>query len=79
MNEQRKELNEFIRASGLFDAVVDFDAALLDPQTGGMRAEYAPDSAFGGPGDFLHPNRAGYKKMGEAAAQVALPLAARTR
>lgn len=67
---QRRELNEFIRTSDIFDAVIDFDTALLDPETGGMQAVFAPDSAFGGPGDFLHPNRAGYKKMAETAAQV---------
>ncbi len=79
IDAERKELNEFIRNSGLFDAVVDFDAALLDPETGRMRPEFAPDSAFGGPGDFLHPNRAGYKKMGEAAASVPFPFAAAAR
>jgi lysophospholipase L1-like esterase len=35
---KRKVLNAFIRAGGLFDGVADFDAATLDPQTGGMRA-----------------------------------------
>ena len=61
---KRKALNEFIRSSGLFDAVVDFDAATLDPQTGGLKPEMIPDATTGGPGDKLHPNRTGYHAMG---------------
>ena len=60
---QRKLLNAFIRTGGLFDSVVDFDAATLDPATGGMRPEFVPESTTGGPGDKLHPNRAGYQAM----------------
>jgi lysophospholipase L1-like esterase len=63
---QRKALNEFIRTSGLFDGVADFDKATLDPQTGGLKAEFVPESTTGGPGDKLHPNRAGYLAMGLA-------------
>ena len=62
----RKELNEFIRSGGVFDGVADFDKATTDPQTGAMRAEFVPDSTTGGPGDKLHPNRAGYLAMGMA-------------
>jgi lysophospholipase L1-like esterase len=62
-DQKRKSLNEFIRGSGLFDGVADFDKATLDPQTGGLRAEFVPDSTIGGPGDKLHPNRAGYLAM----------------
>jgi lysophospholipase L1-like esterase len=65
-DEKRKALNEFIRTSGLFDAVVDFDRVILDPQTGGMRAEFVPESTTGGKGDKLHPNRYGYLNMGMA-------------
>src|SRR5262245_42165293 len=65
-DQQRKELNSFIRTSGVFDAVADFDQATLDPQTGGLRPEFVPDSTAGGPGDKLHPNRAGYLAMGTA-------------
>ncbi|WP_206361763.1 GDSL-type esterase/lipase family protein [Pseudomonas sp. ICMP 561] len=64
-NAKRQELNEFIRTSGLFDAVADFDAATLDPETGGMKKEYVADSTVGGTGDKLHPNRAGYQAMAE--------------
>ncbi len=60
---KRKALNEFIRTSGLFDGVADFDKATLDPQTGGLKAEFVPESTTGGPGDKLHPNRAGYLAM----------------
>jgi lysophospholipase L1-like esterase len=63
-DEKRKALNAFIRASGLFDAVVDFDAVTLDAATGGLKAEFVPDSTAGGPGDKLHPNRTGYHAMG---------------
>jgi lysophospholipase L1-like esterase len=65
-DDKRKALNEFIRAGGLFDGVADFDAATIDPKTGGMRAEFVPESTTGGPGDKLHPNRMGYLAMGTA-------------
>lgn len=63
---RRKALNAFIRDSGVFDEVADFDAATLDPETGGIRPKFVPDSTTGGPGDKLHPNRAGYLAMGRA-------------
>ena len=60
----RKALNDFIRSSGgVFDGVADFDRATLDPATGEMRAEFVPESTTGGPGEKLHPNRAGYQAM----------------
>jgi hypothetical protein len=31
-----------------------------------MRPEFVPDSTIGGPGDKLHPNRAGYLAMAAA-------------
>jgi lysophospholipase L1-like esterase len=65
-DEKRKAINEFIRTSGLFDGVADFDKATLDPQTDGLKAEFIPESTTGGPGDKLHPNRAGYLAMGTA-------------
>jgi len=65
-NDKRKALNEFIRTSGLFDGVVDFDKATLDPATGELKAEFVPESTTGGPGDKLHPNRAGYLAMGNS-------------
>ena len=60
---KRKALNDFIRSSGVFDAVVDFDAVTLDRATGGIKPEFVPESTMGGAGDKLHPNRAGYVAM----------------
>ena len=61
----RKQLNEFIRTSGIFDGVIDFEAAVLDPATGAMMEVFTPNSD-GGPGDWLHPNRIGLQAMGAA-------------
>jgi len=62
---RRKALNDFIRASGTFDAVIDFDKAVIDPLSGGLKLEFVPESTTGGPGDKLHPNRTGYLAMGQ--------------
>jgi len=63
----RKTINQFIRTSGLFDGVVDFDAATLDPATANVKAAYMPNSQFTQlPWDYLHPNHAGYNAMGLA-------------
>jgi lysophospholipase L1-like esterase len=58
-DRQRRALNQFLRLTDLFDGLVDFDAALADPQTGALRPAF--DS-----GDGLHPGRAGYAAMGQA-------------
>jgi lysophospholipase L1-like esterase len=56
----REAVNSWIRTSGVYDAVVDFDAATRDPANPQrLRAEFDP-------GDHLHPNDAGYKAMAEA-------------
>ena len=65
-DEKRQALNQFIRMPGAFDGVVDFDSATIDPATGGLKPEFVPESTTGGPGDKLHPNRAGYLAMGNA-------------
>ena len=65
-NARRQAVNTFIRTSGVFDAVADFDAATVDPNTGALREEFVPNSTVGGAGDRLHPNRAGYQAMGHA-------------
>jgi lysophospholipase L1-like esterase len=65
-DDKRKRLNDFIRSSGLFDGVIDFDKAVIDPRTGGLKAEFVPNSTVGGDGDKLHPNRAGYLAMAQA-------------
>ncbi|MBV8589467.1 MAG: lysophospholipase [Acetobacteraceae bacterium] len=67
---KRQALNEFIRGGALFDSVADFDKVTIDPKTGGLRPEFVPESTTGGPGDKLHPNRAGYQAMG-----ASIPLA----
>ena len=55
----REDVNNWIRTSGTFDAVIDFDKITRDPQN---PSHFNPlyDS-----GDHLHPNDAGYKAMGE--------------
>ncbi|MEQ1912415.1 MAG: GDSL-type esterase/lipase family protein, partial [Vicinamibacterales bacterium] len=62
---KRQMLNAFIRTSGLFDGVFDFDRATSDPATGAMRDAFIPNSTDGGPGDHLHPNRQGYAAMAD--------------
>ncbi len=56
----REEINRWIRTAGHFDAVIDFDQILRDPQ---RPDRFLPtyDS-----GDHLHPSPAGYRAMGEA-------------
>jgi lysophospholipase L1-like esterase len=56
----RKVINDWIRAPGNFDAVVDFDALMRDP-TQPQKLRKAFDS-----GDGLHPSADGYRFMGEA-------------
>jgi len=65
-DQRRKAVNDFIRTGRLFDAVADFDRATTDPATGSLKPEFQPNSSTGGPGDLLHPNRAGYQAMGNA-------------
>jgi lysophospholipase L1-like esterase len=56
----REALNTWIRTSGVYDAVVDFDAATRDASNPKhIRAEFDP-------GDHLHPNNAGYEAMANA-------------
>jgi lysophospholipase L1-like esterase len=53
----RQAANAWIRTSGAFDAVVDFDAALRDPtRPTRLQAEFDP-------GDHIHPNDAGNRAM----------------
>lgn len=65
-DDKRRALNDFIRNSGTFDAVVDFDAVVTDPGTGEMRTPFVHNTTVGGLGDKLHPNRLGYLAMGMA-------------
>jgi lysophospholipase L1-like esterase len=66
IDSRRQAINAFIRTGGLFDGVADFDRATRDPGTGALQPAFQPNSTTGGPGDRLHPNRAGYQAMGEA-------------
>jgi lysophospholipase L1-like esterase len=66
VDAKRKALNDFFRNAKIFDGVIDFDAATLDPATGELKPEFQPGSSIGGPGDKLHPNRAGYAAMANA-------------
>jgi lysophospholipase L1-like esterase len=56
----RKAVNDWIRTSGAFDGVIDFEQAVRDPQhpTRYLGADQS--------GDNLHPNDAGYHAMSEA-------------
>jgi lysophospholipase L1-like esterase len=58
--ELRQTVNRWIRTSGAFDAVVEFDAALRDP------AHPTQVLANLHRGDHLHPNDAGYAAMANA-------------
>jgi lysophospholipase L1-like esterase len=58
--QTRQSVNEWIRESGAFDAVIDFDRALRDPEhSTSMLPAYDC-------GDHLHPSDLGYNKMGDA-------------
>jgi lysophospholipase L1-like esterase len=74
-DRSRQALNTFIRTSGIFDGVADFDAAVLDPKTGKLQPRFIHDTTVGGVGDGLHPNRLGYMAMGMAVDLALLPLA----
>jgi lysophospholipase L1-like esterase len=57
---KRQAINQWIRTSGAFDGVIDFDAAARDVNNPKhIRAEF--DS-----GDHLHPNDTGYKDMADS-------------
>lgn len=56
----RQALNEWIRTSKAYDAVIDFDQVTRDPaMPGQIRADYNIR-------DHLHPNDAGYQAMADA-------------
>lgn len=57
---KRQAVNAWIRTSGMFDGVVDFDAAVRDPdEPARIRPEFNS-------GDGLHPNDPGYQAMADA-------------
>jgi lysophospholipase L1-like esterase len=57
--EVREALNRWIRTSGEYDAVIDFDAAVRDPANPQRFRE-------GWYADGVHPNDAGYKAMADS-------------
>jgi len=57
---KRQALNQWIRTSKQYDAVIDFDAVVRDPQ---QPTKFLPQYDSG---DHLHPGDAGYKAMGDA-------------
>lgn len=56
----REAVNAFVRSSGEFDGVIDFDDAVRDPSNL-LRFLPAYDS-----GDHLHPSDAGYQQMADS-------------
>lgn len=52
--QTRQRVNTWIKTSGVFDAVMDFDKIVVDPKNS---AQLNP---LFNSGDFLHPNEAGY-------------------
>jgi len=56
----RDSVNEWIRNSGRFDAVIDFDKTVRNPAD---IITLLPEAQTG---DYLHPNEAGYQMMGES-------------
>ena len=63
--QKREAVNAWIRTSGAFDGVIDFDKVMRSPSDP-LTMNPAYDS-----GDHLHPNDAGYQAMANA---VSLPL-----
>ena len=57
---KRQAVNAFIRTSGAYDAVIDFDLVTRDPA---QPTRFLP--AFDS-GDHLHPSDAGYQAMADA-------------
>ena len=56
---KRIAVNEWIRSSGAFHAVIDFDAGLRDPDHPARMLSVYDN------GDHLHPSDAGYNRMGD--------------
>ncbi len=57
---KRLAVNNWIRTSGVFDGLIDFERVVADP------AHPSAIAAACDSGDHLHPNDAGYKAMGES-------------
>ncbi len=57
---KRQAFNEWMRTSGAYDAVIDFDAMVRDPASPTRMREHYQS------GDWLHPSDAGYRAMAQA-------------
>lgn len=57
--EARTYVNDWIRNSGKFDSVIDFDKTMVSEVPGVILTDMHDN-------DYLHPNEAGYKRMGES-------------
>lgn len=57
----RQRVNTWIRTSGTFDRIVDFDEILRDPAH-----QDKLNPLYDGSGDGLHPNVIGYQKVADA-------------
>lgn len=56
----RQQLNQWIRSSGYFDGVIDFDAVMgSDDDPARLNEKYLFEN------DYLHPNAEGYVRMGD--------------
>jgi lysophospholipase L1-like esterase len=58
--ETRQRVNKWIRTSGVFDDVIDFDAIVRDPKN------HTTLNPIYNSGDFLHPNELGYQAIANA-------------
>ena len=56
----RRKVNEWIRQNNYFDAIIDFDMIMRNPED---TLSLLPETHTG---DFLHPNEKGYRIMGES-------------
>lgn len=60
-NSARNKVNEWIRSSNHFDAVIDFDQLMRDPND----KDVLKYEVQAGANDFLHPNELGYRLIGD--------------
>lgn len=58
--QTRQRVNDFIKHSGTFDAVIDFDAIVRDPKN------HTQLNPLMNSGDYLHPNEVGYHAIANA-------------
>ncbi|MES2277239.1 MAG: SGNH/GDSL hydrolase family protein [Bacteroidota bacterium] len=64
--QARNVVNDWIRSSGHFDAIIDFDQVMRDPNDPASLLT----EAQAGANDHLHPNELGYQMMGRAVSHL---------